>query len=106
MPTVAGAKPSLETIIAQLQQKLPELQATYDVEQIAVFGSYARHEQREDSDLDLLVRFRVTPGLLRYIALEQHLADMLGLPVDLVMESAVRPEIAQRICADRIRLAV
>lgn len=106
MPTVAGAKPSLETIITQLQQKLPDLQATYDVEQIAVFGSYARHEQREDSDLDLLVRFRVIPGLLRYIALEQHLADMLGLPVDLVMESAVRPEIAQRIHADSIRLAV
>ena len=104
MTKTPSEQPTLDAIIAHLQQELPNLQAHYDVEQLAVFGSYARHAQRATSDLDLLVRFRVTPSLLRYVALEQYLADTLGLPVDLVMESALRRDIAQQVHADTISI--
>ncbi|PDW04836.1 DNA polymerase III subunit beta [Candidatus Viridilinea mediisalina] len=99
-----ATKPSLETIILRLQQLMPEIISEYSVKKIFVFGSYARHEQRDDSDLDLLVTFYTKPGLLKYIALEQYLSDMLGIPVDLVMESALRPEVATHVYADLIHV--
>jgi hypothetical protein len=51
--------------------------------------------------LDILVSFRVKPGLIQFVTLEQHLTDLLGVTVDLVMESALKPDIAARIQADR-----
>lgn len=104
MTNAQVVRPSLETIITQLQQEFPSLQSKFDVERLAVFGSYARREEKNDSDLDILVQFRITPGLLRYIALEQYLSDRLGVSVDLVMESALRPEIAPHIHADAITI--
>jgi len=92
---------SLDCIIRQLRQELPRLSDHYDVEYLAVFGSYARNTQHKESDLDILVGFRVIPGLVKYISLEQHLSDLLGIPVDLVMESTLKPEIAARISLDR-----
>lgn len=97
-------KPSLDMIIFKLQQIMPEIISEYSVKKISVFGSYARHEQRDDSDLDLLVTFYTKPGLLKYISLEQYLSDILGVPVDLVMESALRPEVATHVFADLIHI--
>lgn len=95
------ASESLEHIMQILRQELPRLQTQYDVDQLAIFGSYARNAQHEDSDLDILVSFQVIPGLLKYIALEQHLSDVLGIPVDLVMERALKPDIAACIQPDK-----
>jgi len=91
----------VEGIIQQLRRELPHLRDQYAVDQLAIFGSYARNAQNQASDLDILVAFRVIPGLLKYIALEQHLSDLLGVPVDLVMESALRPEIAAHVSLER-----
>lgn len=92
--------PPLETLVAQLQAELPKLRAQYDVERLSVFGSYARREQRSGSDLDLLVTFHTTPGLFKYIELEQHLSDLLGVRVDLVMERSLKPAIRERVEKD------
>ncbi len=62
-----------------------------------MFGSYVRYEQRPDSDLDVLVTFRKTPGLFKYIELENRLTDLIGVQVDLVMRSALKPGIAKRV---------
>ena len=69
----------------------------YHVESLGVFGSYVRNEQKADSDLDLLVTFSKTPGLLRFIELENHLSDLLGIKVDLVMKDALKPNIGKHI---------
>ena len=52
------------------------------------------------SDLDLLVRFHRTPGLIRFIELENYLSDLLGVRVDLVMAEALKPNIGQRVLAE------
>jgi uncharacterized protein len=92
--------PPIEPIIQQLQNILPQLREEYDVEQLGIFGSYVRNEQHANSDVDILVSFRHTPGLLKYISLEQYLSDVLGVRVDLVMESALKPTIGARIRAE------
>ena len=80
-----------------LRQHLPELKEKYSVNYLGVFGSYIRGEQTEDSDLDILVQFDKKPGLFKYIELEDHLSELLGVKVDLVMKSALKPNIGKRI---------
>lgn len=83
-----------------LRQHLPELKERYSVNYLGVFGSYIRGEQTEDSDLDVLVQFDKKPGLFKYIELEDHLSELLGVKVDLVMKSALKPNIGKRILSE------
>jgi hypothetical protein len=71
----------------------------YGVERIGLFGSYARNEQRPDSDIDLLVEFASNRpiGLFRFIHLKNHLSDLLGTKVDLVTPGALKPVIGEQI---------
>jgi predicted nucleotidyltransferase len=64
---------------------------------LGVFGSYVRGDQRSDSDLDLLVEFQEPPSLFQFIRLENELSDALGIDVDLVMKSALKPAIGRHI---------
>ena len=89
-----------EYFIKILRQHLPELKEKYSVSSLGVFGSYIRGEQTKDSDLDVLVQFDKKPGLLKYIELENYLSDLLGIKVDLVMKSALKPNIGARILND------
>lgn len=88
---------SLAQLMQMLRQQLPLLAERYKVESLGVFGSYLRHEQRPDSDLDLLVTFQEPPSLLRFIELENYLSEILGVKVDLVMKDALKPRIGERI---------
>lgn len=74
---------TLDDIRAQLRAELPTLREHYDVDRIGICGSYVRGEQTEDSDLDLLVTFTETPGLVEFVGLEHYLEDVLELSVDL-----------------------
>ncbi|HWG62758.1 MAG TPA: nucleotidyltransferase family protein [Streptosporangiaceae bacterium] len=58
---------------------------------IAVFGSVARDEARSDSDLDLLVDFEPGTSLLDHVGLFQDLEELLGVGVDIVARSALKP---------------
>jgi predicted nucleotidyltransferase len=53
-----------------LREQLPALQDRYGVTSLGLFGSYVRGDARPESDLDVLVRFRRVPGLIRFIELE------------------------------------
>ena len=88
---------NFEQIQKTLQQQLPILAKQYHVESLGIFGSYVRNEQEADSDLDLLVTFSKTPGLLRFIELENHISDLLNVKVDLVMKDALKPNTGKHI---------
>lgn len=87
-----------------LNQQLPTLSERYNVQTLGVFGSYIRQEQRPGSDLDILVTFTETPSLLKFLALENYLTDLLGVKVDLVMQDALKPAIGQRILQEVVTL--
>ena len=78
-PPLRTPPPDLQTILSALRQKLPFIRTQYDVHLLGVFGSYRRGEQTPTSDLDLLVAFRKTPGLLKYIELEHYLSGLIGV---------------------------
>jgi predicted nucleotidyltransferase len=64
----------------------------YNPEMIALFGSYARNEQTEKSDIDILVKFNKTYSLLQLIRIENELSYMLGIKVDLLTPGALKNE--------------
>lgn len=97
-------EPKLVRFKQLLQEQLPLLSERYQVRSLAIFGSYVRHEQHPDSDLDLLVTFSETPSLLKFISLENHLADLLGVKVDLVMPEALKPRIGQNIMQEMVSI--
>lgn len=76
---------------------MPLLREQFSVSKLEVFGSYVRHEEKEGSDLDILVTFSETPSLFKFIRLENKLSDLLGIKVDLVMKNSLKPEIGKRI---------
>lgn len=84
-------------IIKQLQSEQDTLKTQYGVKRLGVFGSYVRNEQKKNSDVDVLVEFSKPLGLFKFIELENHLSKKLGLKVDLVMKSALKPYIGKVI---------
>ncbi len=71
-----------------------------DVTSIGVFGSVARGEASEKSDIDLLVKFGKRKSLLGVVKLERELTKALGRKVDLVTEGAISPYIRANIFHD------
>jgi len=76
-----------------LENRKAELQARFGVASLALFGSVARGENRADSDIDILVSFDGPATSARYFGLLFFLKDLLGAPVDLVTERALRAEL-------------
>lgn len=87
----------LEDVQTQVKQHKKQLEEDYKIKEIGVFGSYARGDQQEQSDLDMLVDFWETIGLFKFVALERYLSQLFGVKVDLVMKSALKPRIGERI---------
>ena len=67
----------------------------------SLFGSYARGDAREDSDLDVLVELEPGRSLLDLVRLERELRDALGLDVDVVTPNSLHPLIHDRVMAER-----
>jgi predicted nucleotidyltransferase len=89
--------PQQENIIKTVIQRV---KPTY----IGVFGSYARGEEHEKSDLDILIDFDMEVDLLELIGLEQELSVLLGIKVDLVTLRSVNASLKPFIESDLIRL--
>jgi hypothetical protein len=70
-----------------------EIFKQFNVTRLALFGSTSRNEAREDSDIDFLVTFAKIPTSKDYFGLQFYLEDLLGKPVDLITEKALRPEL-------------
>jgi hypothetical protein len=78
---------------------IAEICRRYQVKELSVFGSAARGEMRPDSDLDLLVVFlpEARISLLRHIAAERELSELVGRKVDLVSRRALRDTLRDEV---------
>ncbi len=87
-------------LLSKLEENLPRLRKEYGVKSLGLFGSYLRGEQKSDSDVDILVDFEEPIGLLKFLNLELHLTELLGIKVDLVMKAALKPGIGKHILSE------
>jgi len=82
-----------------------EILRQFGVRRLALFGSTVRGEGRPDSDVDLLVDFGRPATSDLYFGLQFYLEDLLGCPVDLVTEKALRSELRPYIEKEAVRVA-
>lgn len=80
---------SLEEIQKSLKSHRGRLFQSYPLKSMAIFGSYSRKEQCENSDLDIVVEFSDTIGI-RFIDLAEELENIVGLKVDLVSKNGIK----------------
>lgn len=90
--------------ISILKDCLSYLQDNYGVSSLAIFGSIARSQNRESSDVDILIRFTTCPSLFTYIRIENYLSSRLNARVDLISEDSIKPSFEKRIQKDIIRI--
>lgn len=90
---------STQTIIATLWEHKPVLQERFFLQEIGLFGSYARNEATPESDIDFVVT--LTPPLRQYMdnleALRNYLKDLFGKDVDLANPQSLKPHFKDRI---------
>lgn len=101
MTTIAETRtsPTRETILAALHAHAAEMHERFGVQQLGLFGSYARAEDRPGSDIDILVGMDA-PSFDRYMDLKFYLEELLGRGVDLVMADGVKPRLKPHIARE------
>lgn len=92
------------SILALLAQHKPELNSRFGVVRLALFGSHAREQAREESDVDILVGFNGPASSAQYFGAQFYLEDLLGCAVDLVTEKALRPQLRPFVERDAIHV--
>jgi len=97
-------KKKVDQIIMKLRETKPVLKEKYKVKTLGVFGSYVRGEQKEGSDLDILVEFQEPVGLFKFMELEEFLGNNTGVKVDLVSRKALKPRIGKYILEEVINV--
>lgn len=81
---------TLDFILLTLREHKPALQKKYPISNIGVFGSYARGEATESSDIDIAVDINGPMGL-SFIAMADELEEIFGIKVDLVPKRSIKP---------------
>ena len=91
---------TLEDALHTLRAHLPEIYQRYDVRFLGIFGSFVRGEQEGRSDLDVLVKLVSPPIFFQFVEMEDYMSQLLGVRVDLVMRSALKPRIGKRVLSE------
>jgi predicted nucleotidyltransferase len=95
---------TLETLLKAKRDEILRVCAKYGARNVRVFGSVARGEADEQSDIDLLVEFEPNRSLLDHAGLWVELQELLGVKVDVVSERGLKPRIRQRVLQEAIPL--
>ncbi|MGD0282345.1 MAG: nucleotidyltransferase family protein [Dissulfurispiraceae bacterium] len=88
---------TLDEIKKIIDEHRLELREKYKISEIGVFGSYVRGEQKEKSDVDILVVFEEPISLLDLVGAENYISDLVGTKVDLLPKKDVRHELKEII---------
>jgi len=84
-------------IIGQVRALQDELHHRFHVRKIGIFGSYSREEQKDGSDIDLIVEFDQPIGMMAFVHLQAFLEDALGMRVDLGTPDGLHPLIRDQV---------
>ncbi len=89
-------------VLGKLILQIKKVLKRDNIKKAGIFGSYARGEQREDSDIDILIKF--DGSLLALVKIERELAETLGKKIDLLTYSSVHPLLKKRILSEEVRV--
>jgi len=105
MPKICGEiMKTVDDIRAIIRQNQDILAERYGIKIVGLFGSYTRGEQRQRSDLDLLVDILHPISLLELVGAEIYLTDILGVKVDVVPKRNVRAELQDAILKEAVAI--
>jgi uncharacterized protein len=93
-----------EEILTILQERKPDLVKRFGLARLALFGSFARGENKENSDVDILVEVPPSIGL-EFVDLAEEIEKILGIPTDVVSRRAIKPRHWNVIQEDLIDVA-
>jgi predicted nucleotidyltransferase len=93
-----------QRVLERLSEEQARLRRDFRVASLALFGSLARDEATDTSDIDLLVTFKRPAGYFALIALQQHLESVLGRNVDIVTPGGLKPGMRERVLAEAINV--
>lgn len=93
-----------DEVLGLLREHKATLAQRFGVTDLSLFGSLARDQAAGDSDVDILVRFDVTPDWRRYFGAQAYLEDLLGRPVDMATSQELRAEIRPQVERELVRV--
>ena len=93
---------TLDELRAELQSLLPTLKKRFKVETIDIFGSYARGEQSEGGDVDILVTYSQMASFFTVYDLERYLGRKLGVKVDIISKKFLNPYIKNQVLQEAV----
>ncbi len=91
-----------EEVLLFLRKKKSFLAQRFGVLSIALFGSYARGDAKEQSDIDLAVELKSDNKFMNFFALKYYLEEQLNKEIDLGIESTIKPAVKESIQKDMI----
>lgn len=94
-----------QEILDLLHNHFGDIQERFAVSELGLFGSAARDEMKEESDIDVLVEFNGPATFDGYMDLKFYLEDLLGTKVDLITASGLKPRARPHVEKDLIRVA-
>ena len=92
---------TLQEIKSVLSNHKQHLFSDYPIKSIAIFGSYSRKEQNENSDLDILIEFKDKIGI-RFIDLAEEIENIVGLKIDLISKKGIKEKYLKAIDSELI----
>jgi predicted nucleotidyltransferase len=93
----------LNELLALLMRKKELLKKNFGVIDLAIFGSYARNQQKKDSDVDIYVQLKQEAKTFdNFMELRFYLEEMLGKKVDLLTKESIREELQQKIFREAV----
>ena len=90
----------------EIQTIIKDYLTQYPISRIGLFGSFARHEEQKDSDIDILVTFEEPISLFALVRIHRELSELLNRKVDIVSEKYLHPRIKEAIREDLKIIAV
>jgi predicted nucleotidyltransferase len=95
---------TLEELLQVKREEILKVCTKYGARNVRVFGSVARREADEQSDIDLIVDFEPGRSLLDHAGLWLELQDLLGVKVDVVSGRGIKPRIRERVLQEAVPL--